>query len=102
MKLAVTKWEAALGHPIKPPLLIRGDCGEQEIAIACAEKSKWRIQIQRVSTMWNTEAVMIHEVGHLLGVPHIAGDVLMDPVYQGDTDAPSAAAVALAKLAETK
>jgi len=41
---------------------------------------------------------MLHEIGHLLGVPHIAGDPLMEPEFGHTVDVPTPAAVALAKL----
>jgi hypothetical protein len=44
----------------------------------------------------------MHEIGHLLGVPHIEGDALMNPSYAGKVGAPTPDAVALAKLRERR
>ena len=41
--------------------------------------------------------IMMREVGHLLGVPHIQDDPLMNPSYQDDLAEPTPAALALAK-----
>jgi len=46
------------------------------------------------------ETLMLHEIGHLLGVPHIQDDDLMDAIQHGaKRRAPTPAAIALAKLA---
>jgi hypothetical protein len=70
-------------------------------ASACAFPESNRIVIVDLS-QGRASTVMMHEMGHLLGVPHIFGDSLMDPMYHGPVDKPSPAAVALAKLAETE
>lgn len=80
---AVKAWKEALGGtlPISYPRLVQSDtagfCAFQQ-AIAYAESSPQnRIVVCR---FWNhdPETVFLHEVGHLLGVPHIEGDQLMN------------------------
>jgi hypothetical protein len=48
--------------------------------------------------------VMMHEIGHLLGVPHITDDKLMEPIAEPNLvlEEPTEAAVALAFIAIDK
>ena len=98
---AVDAWSKALGHRVKRPKMFRGElvC-LSATAIACADLEKYQIYISLDTT--DKRSVLMHEVGHLLGVPHISGDPLMDPVHTTTVEAPTEAAVALAKLHEKK
>jgi hypothetical protein len=98
--LEATKlWERALGHPIRPATLVtNGDCSADTAAIACADRINWTINIIGRGSEYDRTSVMMHEIAHLLGVPHIEGDPLMESSYQQKVDEPTPAAIALAKL----
>lgn len=80
---ALKAWGVAAGSIPRPSLWI-GQCPSPEVSIACADRPANRIifnakyyenpSIDRLS-------IMLHEVGHLYGVPHISGDPLMDASY---------------------
>lgn len=107
---ATAAWREALGIQIPTPGLyvIQGACRygeffEKNGGIASTDRAKYRIYIGNENP--NLEAsdpqhIFMHEIGHLLGVPHIEADPLMKPVYQGDKlRAPTPFAVALALAA---
>lgn len=71
-------------------------CGPE--AIACASETKKTIWVANDGDGIDRTSVMLHEVAHILGVPHIEGDKLMDAKYSGLVEEPTEAAVALAKL----
>lgn len=72
-------------------------CGPE--AIACADAKNGIIYIASDGNSVDRLTIMMHEIGHLIGVPHIEGDPLMDKAYHGETlTAPSASAVKLAPL----
>jgi hypothetical protein len=103
---AATKaWAKALGGklPIRYPRLLRsqeGDCLNPGVLAYAEDPDK--VVVCRLFSE-DTETIMLHEVGHLLGVPHIQGDDLMDAAAHGATlRQPSPAAIALAKLAHPK
>jgi len=94
---ALEEWRKALpGVKIPTPRLVRGRCPSGGESLACASMGG--------NTIWvpahedTTKAVFLHEIGHLLGVPHISGDALMDPMYHAEVEKPTPAAIALAKL----
>lgn len=108
---ALGQWKAALGGwlPIQAPqLLFDEPCSRSPGELACAKIGNPPVivfsapsaSIQRPRTM---RLVLLHEIGHLLGVPHIDGDCTMDPnLQQFSCDDPSPAAVALAKLSRER
>lgn len=107
---ALAAWEKALGHPLpfKRPNLRIGSCsGMPESELGCAELGDPPTVVIDDDGSEGRRAkvggILLHEIGHLLGVPHIQGDRLMDPVYQKDgVEAPTEEAVALALIAEKR
>ena len=97
---AVAAWRAELpGHTIAFPQLELGRC-DGSFPIACADRLHNRITVATATRNMDLTTILMHEIGHLLGVPHIIGDPLMDPTETGVKLArPTDAAVALAKLA---
>jgi len=99
---AILAWRQALGVFAlgirRPKLLIAGDGGCTENGIACVAGGDIAIDARHLSGV-DLRTILMHEIGHLLGVPHIEGDALMNPSYQRETKAPSAFAVAIAKSA---
>lgn len=103
---AVRAWHSALGREIRKPKLLRYSsidpaetCNSGD-AIACVNVAKNFIFV--TSTLEDEaidpRTVMMHEIGHLLGVPHIDGDQLMNRAYLGMVPWPTDAAIALANL----
>lgn len=98
---AVNSWAVVLGRPVEIPPIHFGTCGFVTNALACADRETYAIistGLESDNKEYDLKSILMHEVGHLLGVPHIDGDALMDPVYQQKLDWPTPAAVALAKL----
>lgn len=105
---AVTSWRDAMPSvEIKLPGLYQGtsnNCWEGSNArtIACADETNYRIIVQdnqMDSETIDWPSIMMHEVGHLLGVPHIQGDALMNSGYTRKVKSPTAFSVALATVA---
>lgn len=95
---AVAAWERSLGVKLRTPKLVTGYCSVA--AVACAELGQNRITIQDGKRALHPKGILLHEIGHLLGVPHIEGDPLMDPVDHGAMiSEPSELAVVIAKHA---
>lgn len=103
MDSALAKWRVALGHDVKRPEFLvsdnMGGCDDQSGLIACAQPSTYRIFVKSIFYA-DPETVLMHEIGHLLGVPHIEGDALMAATYQGKVEKPTKLAVALARAAK--
>lgn len=99
LNVAVKAWRLA-GLHFKTPELIEGnnceDDGSQTIACADLINNRITVVVANAKSV-NLPTVMMHEVGHLLGVPHIQGDPLMDPVYNVILDKPTPFAIAIAK-----
>ncbi len=102
---AIKTWAAEFGGklPIKYPRIMKaedpstGYCGSGLVAYADLENN--RVVICQFYSH-NPKTVMLHEVGHLLGIPHIDGDDLMKPTAgDKELDEPSPFAVAIAKAA---
>lgn len=102
---AMDAWSRALGpqyHISRPRLIIGGDgaCDTENDSIACSYAD--RIVIDHWSGQ-DKVTVMMHEIGHTLGVPHIAGDALMNAVLmEKPVKFPTPDAIALAKLHQGK
>ncbi len=96
--LASDKWKHELPICANFPISLIADpggCGPA--AIACADNTKKIIYVSTDGTDVDRTTIMMHEIGHLLEVPHIQGDELMDAEYQGHPlDVPSKAAIAVA------
>lgn len=98
LNYAVTQWELALNRIIPRPKLFTGHCqGDGQVA-ACADIAGYSVTIDRPSGYCDMETILLHEMGHLLGVPHIEGDPLMDQMYRAKVAVPTPAAVAIARL----
>lgn len=70
-------------------------CGES--AIACADITIDAVYL-KIRGHRDLKTVFMHEIAHLYGVPHIAGDPLMDSEFQGhDLKQPTDLAVLIAK-----
>lgn len=114
--VTLDKWDAALDEAVvawgkalpewnihKPGITIdrTARCNEERV-IACVDIPTNTILVSRDEDLWSRKTIMLHEVGHLLGVPHITHDNLMDPSYQGKVDMPTEEAAALARIALTR
>jgi hypothetical protein len=100
---AVRKWRDEFGGklPIRYPRIVRVDAERSEVCIAgslaYAEPVNNRIVFCR---LYNADPTTLMMHAHLLGVPHIQDDALMNATQNGaKLDKPTRAAVALAKLA---
>jgi hypothetical protein len=104
---AVMAWRKA-GLTVKMPRLYLGNidnCENQSGVIACANTHKNDIILVRenVDSGTDMKTIMMHEIGHLLSVPHIQGDPLMNLGYNGEKlAAPTPFSVAIAKAAQQK
>lgn len=104
-KWAAVAWSAALGVHLKDPVVIKGDnlCGSIQNG-GCARVGTDIIQVVGDVPAGSEQQLMLHEYAHLLGVPHIYDDVLMNPEYTYDAKNPVAVkypteqAIALAKV----
>lgn len=92
------KWGAELNTPPLRFNLIADPsfCGSKD-AIACASAESQTVWVSQVGADVDRTTIMMHEIGHLLGIPHIEDDPLMAPNYQGLLDRPSPQAIAIAK-----
>jgi hypothetical protein len=102
LRAARAAWEKQLHEALPSMKLVpgNGECG-MDAVIACADPKTMTIRINgdwSDFTPTKMSTVMMHEIAHLLGVPHIDGDPLMNSVYSQDLSAPTPRAVALAKL----
>lgn len=100
---AVRAWKTALvvqDLGIRPVLISgdRGSCSEDLDATACVVHGRQDIVLDGFDPTVDYRTIFMHEIGHLLGVPHIEGDPTMNPNYLGKMSVPSRAAVALARL----
>ena len=99
---ALNAWRLELpNREIGTPSLWEGHCGDSA-QLAYADPVNYEIIVARGAcqpTGCDLYSVLLHEVGHLLGVPHIEGDRLMDSKYQGKSEKPSRASIARAQLA---
>ncbi len=101
LRSAVGAWAVALGKPVRIPELVTGYPGVScsHSAIACVDTANYRIRLVNLKNE-DTFTIFLHEIGHLLGVPHINGDPLMKAEYSGEMlKEPTEFAVALAKIA---
>jgi hypothetical protein len=100
---AIEAWRAVLpaGFALPSPDLFDGSpqACESEAAIACANLNSGDITISPLRRgAADLDTVLMHEVGHLLGVPHIEGDPLMNAAYSVKLSRPTRQAIALALL----
>ncbi len=100
LKSARAEWSRVLGMPAPNPSydIDRSRMCSGEDSIACADPLRMQIWIRGANRTHDKRTVMLHEMGHLLGVPHILDDALMDWSYQEKVAHPTPAAIALAKL----
>lgn len=97
---AADKWASALGpgYAVPVPPIVWGSCGSSK-AIACTNGTKIYVD----EWLWSDKrTVMLHELGHVLGLPHVPGDPLMDPSYHTPVAEPPAADVAWLKGAQRR
>jgi len=98
---ALLAWRSILGPLGISPKLMEGGVGSCDLdgnGMACVVSGNGNIFIDHIDTDVDLRSVMMHEVGHLLGVPHIEGDALMNKSYLGKVETPTPASVALARL----
>ncbi len=104
-KQAIGSWEKSVGALGFQPHLFIGDISScfdpRSIACAHTDGSNDIILIEESSGV-DLKTVFMHEIGHLLGVPHIEGDDLMNPSYEKKQKEPSRDAVVLAKARRGK
>lgn len=83
---AISAWSAALQTPIDSPRIQVGDCPATEdrdfVAVACvADDDSINVSPRILHPGMihvDLRTILLHEVGHVLGVPHIPGDALME------------------------
>ena len=104
---AIMAWRQS-GLRVTMPDLVEGNssnCEDDRGTIACADMKKNRIILVSQTAYHDMhlkaddlKTIMMHEVGHLLGVPHIEGDPLMEQAYNGKPlSKPTPFAVAIAR-----
>jgi hypothetical protein len=108
LEAAITEWEIALQHNIKRPSLVEWFGGGETATavcagnvpattIACIDAKKYQIDLIAFNlTTEDLKTVLMHEIGHILHVPHIEGDDLMNARYVKKVDRPTPAAIAIA------
>jgi hypothetical protein len=95
---AIRRWKK-VGLKVPTVKLIANPHGCPLDAVACWDAEHGTIFIADFSTTLDKTTIMMHEVGHVLGVPHIDGDPLMDPsCCATPLEYPSEDAIAIAKL----
>lgn len=101
LEQVMKEWKDATGISIPKPALKIGSCFNRA-AIACASISDntiWFTDLWVSTEHVSLKSVLLHEVGHLYGVPHIDGDPLMSPRgIEREIDEPTATAIAVAKI----
>jgi len=101
---AIGAWEAALHRHIDEPRFLSGDairdCTRSD-AVACEHFNEYTIYATKTAFQggYDLRTVLMHEIGHLLGVPHIEGDALMNTDYTAKVEKPTIFAIALARTA---
>ena len=94
-------WEIALpDYPIPNPKIVAGIC-QLTSTLACVDELHNTITVSfspATMTRSDRHTILMHELGHLLGVPHIEGDPLMNAVHERNVSAPTPWAVALARF----
>jgi hypothetical protein len=102
---AVAAWSAATGFPIATPRITVAACDNGPLPtgyleVACADVERYGLTISpvllqpRVRAQIDLRTILLHEMGHLFGVPHIPGDPLMAPEPLTHLSRPSRAALA--------
>jgi len=90
---AAAIWSRALGRTVAVPNLYYGSCPGLAIwPVACADSETYTITLVD-QEFQDLPTIYLHEIGHLLGVSHIPGDVLMDPEYSRPCSYPTKSAI---------
>lgn len=96
---ALGEWRRVLpGRKVKEPTLMFSSECFGDGAIACADVKLNAIRVKQPDTGADKKTVLMHEIAHLFGVPHIQGDALMDAAYRHAVKRPTEASVALANV----
>ncbi len=103
LEYAVEEWRRACPkRAIVPPVLLEASCSFE--AIACVDRERDGVRANEIKIPTDSKdgpydwpSILMHEMGHLLGVPHIDDDPLMERVYAGPVKHPSKFAIAIAR-----
>lgn len=101
LDVAMLRWQEALpSRKIKRPYLMQTKERSGGAIIAFVNIREYEVVVITDKMVkgnnFDWPSIMMHEVGHLLGVPHIQGDLLMDATYTEAVTKPTKFAVALA------
>jgi hypothetical protein len=93
---AAREWREALPKRDLPYMELKvvttaNECGisGESNPIACAWPAQKTVWVARDEPEWDKRTIMLHEIGHLLGLPHIEGDLVMNSTYQGKAEKPT-------------
>lgn len=97
---AAIAWQSALHRNIDVPKLMQSmqACGGDASACFMSGDGDEPMIVLQDLRGADPKTILMHELGHSLGVPHIEGDALMNAQYVGELAGPTDEAVAIANL----